>query len=100
VTVQVADKSTNSYGETTLQWRTFATRRAAVDGRTITETSNAEQPYTSGAYNVAFRYLPGLTPEMRLLWTSRTPTRVLDIVAVTEKGYREEHHLVCKEFRG
>jgi head-tail adaptor len=100
VVIQTPAKSTNAYGETVMQWSTFATRRAAIDGRTITETMNAEQPYTSGAYNVRFRYLPGLSPEMRLVWTSRSPNRVLDIVAVTEKGMREEHELVCKEWRG
>ena len=100
VVVQVATKATNSYGETTLQWSTFANRRAAIEGRTITELANTEEQYTSGAYNVSFRYLPGLTSEMRLVWTSRSPNRVLDIVAVTEKGMREEHQLVCKEWRG
>lgn len=100
VVVQVATKSTNSYGETVLEWATFANRRAAIDGRTITETMNTEQPYTSGDYNVRFRYLPGLNAEMRLIWTSRTPNRVLDVVAVTEKGMREEHQLVCREWRG
>ncbi len=100
VTVQVASKATNAYGETVMSWSTFASRRASIDGRTITETMNAEQPYTSGAYNVRFRYLPGLTSEMRLVWTSRKPNRVLDIVAVTEKGMREEHELVCKEWKG
>jgi head-tail adaptor len=100
VVVQVASKSTNSYGETVLDWSVFATRRAAIEGRTITEAVNAEQPYTSGAYNVRFRYLPGLTSEMRLIWTSRSPARTLDIVAVTEKGMREEHQLVCKEWGG
>ena len=100
VTVQVATKATNSYGEAVMSWSTFAKRRAAIDGRTITETMNSEQPYTSGAYNVRFRYLPGLTSEMRLVWTSRTPSRTLDIVAVTEKGMREEHELVCKEWKG
>lgn len=100
VVVQVPSKATNAYGETTLQWSTFASRRAAIEGRTITEIAGSEEPYTSGAYDVRFRYLPGLTSEMRLIWTSRTPNRVLDIVAVTEKGMREEHQLVCKEWRG
>jgi len=100
VTVQVSTKATNAYGETVLTWSDFAKRRAAIDGRTITETMNSEQPYTSGAYNVRFRYLPGLSPEMRLVWTSRTPNRVLDISAITEAGMREEHQLVCREWRG
>lgn len=100
VTVQVATKATNAYGETVLTWAHFANRRAAIDGRTITETMNAEQPYTSGSYDVRFRYLPGLTSEMRLIWASRSPNRILDIVAITEKGMREEHQLVCREWKG
>jgi hypothetical protein len=37
---------------------------------------------------------------MRLVWTSRTPNRVLDILAVTELGTREGHQLVCREDGG
>lgn len=100
VTVQVASQATNAYGETVLTWSNFATRRAAIEGRTIRETMNSEQPYTSGAYDVRFRYLPGLTPDMRLVWTSRKPNRVFDISAITEIGTREGHQLVCREWRG
>jgi len=100
VTVQVASPATNAYGETVLTWSNFATRRAAIEGRTIRETMSFSQPYTSGSYDVRFRYLPGLSPDMRLVWTSRTPNRVLDILAVTELGTREGHQLVCREDGG
>lgn len=98
VTVQVASEATNAYGETVQSWSTFAKRRAAIEGRTITETTGALYTYTSGAYNVRFRYLPGLSTGMRLIWDSRSPSKTLDIVAITEKGNREEHQLVCKEW--
>lgn len=100
VIVQVASPATNAYGETVLSWSNFAKRRAAIDGRTITETMNSDQPYTTGTYNVRFRYLPGLTSDMRLVWVSRFPNRTLDIAAVTEKEMRTEHHLVCREWKG
>jgi siroheme synthase len=52
---------------------------------------------TVATHTVRFRYVPGLSSAMRLVWTSRTPARTLDIVAITEKNNREEHSLVCKE---
>lgn len=100
VVIQRPVKTKNDYGEEIVEWQAFATRRARIGGRIISEISLSDAQVTSGRYDVSFRYCPGLDAEMRLVWVSRTPQRTLDIVAVTEKGFREDHELVCKEFRG
>jgi SPP1 family predicted phage head-tail adaptor len=97
ITIQVATQTTNAYGESTATWAPFATRRAAVEGLTATEEMRQEEIATMATHTVRFRYVPGLTSGMRVIWTSRTPNRTLDILSVTEKNNREEHSVVCKE---
>lgn len=98
VTIQSPVAQTNAYGESTIQWQDFASRRAAISGVRFTEQmANTTGPYDVATHDVMFRYLPGLTNEMRVIWKSRTPNRVLDIVSVAEEGNREGHRLVCKE---
>lgn len=97
VEVQVATQTTNEYGESVMTWSKFADRRAAINGRQITEVVTAQGVQTIGGYDVQFRYVPGLKSDMRLVWNSRTPARTLDIVSVTEENNRESHRLTCKE---
>lgn len=97
VTIETATQQTNSYGEYTETWQPFATRRAAVEGITASEVMLTQEPATVATHTVRFRYVPGLSTKMRVVWTSRMPSRVLDIVSITERNNREEHSLVCKE---
>lgn len=97
VTIQVSTQVTNAYGESTATWASLATRRAAVEGLTASEAMLTQELATVATHTVRFRYVPGLNTAMRLLWTSRTPPRTLDIVSITEKNNREEHSVVCKE---
>lgn len=97
ITIQAPSQQTNAYGETTATWSLFATRRAAIEGLTATEAILAQEITAMATHTVRFRYVPGLNTGMRLLWTSRTPARTLDIVSITEKNNREEHSVVCKE---
>jgi len=97
VTIQVATQATNAYGESTATWAPFATRRAAVEGLTVTESMLPEELATQATHTVRFRYVTGLVTGMRIIWTSRTPVRTLDIYSITEKNNREEHSVVCKE---
>jgi head-tail adaptor len=53
--------------------------------------------YTVATHEVEFRYVAGLTNAMRLIWTSRSPIRTLDILSITEVNNREYHRLVVKE---
>jgi SPP1 family predicted phage head-tail adaptor len=97
VVVEIATESTNSYGEYTLSWAPLANRRAAVRGLRTDEVMSAQDPYTVATHEVEFRYLASLKASMRLVWVSRTPSRVLDIISITEQGNRESQRLVCKE---
>ena len=97
VTIQVATQATNAYGESTATWASLATRRASVEGLTANEVMLTQELATMATHTVRFRYVPGLTTGMRILWTSRTPARTLDIVSITEKNNREEHSIICKE---
>lgn len=97
VTVESPTETPNDFGEVTMTWSPFAKRRAAVRGMRTDELMNAQGPYTVATHEVQFRYLPGLTTGMRLVWDSRSPPRVLDIISVTEENNRESHRLVCKE---
>jgi SPP1 family predicted phage head-tail adaptor len=97
VTIQVATEQTNDYGEATLTWSDFASRRASIRGLRVDEMMSAQGPYTVATHDVEFRYVPGLTAGMRLIWNSRTPARTLDVIQVTEGVNRESHRLVCKE---
>jgi SPP1 family predicted phage head-tail adaptor len=97
VTVQVATEQTNDYGEATLTWSDFATRRAAIRGLRVDEVMSAQGPYTVATHEVEFRYVPGLQAGMRLIWRSRTPARTLDVIQITEDTSREGQRLVCKE---
>ena len=97
VTVQVATEQTNDYGEAALAWSDFAARRASIRGMRIDEVMSAQQPYTVATHEVEFRYVPGLKAGMRLVWTSRTPARTLDVIQITEEANREGQRLVCKE---
>jgi SPP1 family predicted phage head-tail adaptor len=97
VTIEVATQATNAYGESTATWASFANRRAAVEGLTTMESMLPEQLASQATHTVRFRYVPGLVTGMRVVWTSRTPARTLDILSITEKNNREEHSVVCKE---
>lgn len=97
VTIEVASEQTNSYGESTMTWSRYAKRRAAIRGLRVDEVMSAQGPYTVATHEVEFRYVPGLTADMRVIWDSRTPERTLDVISVSEMNNRESHKLVCKE---
>lgn len=97
VVIEIASEATNSYGESTLSWSPFVRRRAAIRGINVNEVMSAQEPYAVATHEVEFRYVPELKTSMRLIWTSRTPNRTLDIVSITEQGNRESQKLVCKE---
>lgn len=97
VLIQAPAETQNDYGEPDLTWSLFASRRAAIRGLRTDELMSAQGMYTVATHEVEFRYVPGLTTDMRLVWTSRSPTRTLDIVSITEVNNREYQRLVVKE---
>lgn len=97
VVIEVATEATNSYGESTLSWSPLTRRRAAIRGLRVDEVMSAQEPYTVATHEVEVRYVPDLKASMRLIWDSRTPSRILDIVSITEQNDRESQKIVCKE---
>ena len=97
VVIEAPTEHTNAFGESTLTWAPVAKRRASIRGMRTDELLDAQGPYTVATHEVAFRYVPGLNTGMRLIWNSRTPSRTLDILSVTEQNNRESQSLVCKE---
>lgn len=97
VTIQRPVETVNDFGESSTTWETYATRRASIDGIVVRETMDGQGNRTVASHDVSMRYVPGLEAGMRLLWTSRSPARVLDILSITELNNREEHRLSCAE---
>jgi SPP1 family predicted phage head-tail adaptor len=93
VTVQQATERRNSLGETTLEWATYATRWASVQGVSSREAIELGQVDVSVTHRVRMRYVDGMTHNMRLLWRGR----VLEIVSLLEYDNRSEHVAVCEE---
>lgn len=97
VVIESPTEQTNAFGEATLTWAPVSQRRAAVRGLRTDELMSAQGPYSVATHEVEFRYVPGLTTAMRLVWNSRPPSRILDIVSITEQNNRESQRLVVKE---
>lgn len=93
ITVQVATERRNSFGETTMEWSTFAERWASVEGLSSREVLVLGQQQTEGTHRVRLRYVEGLTQTMRVLWRGR----VLEITTLLEHANRSEHELLCTE---
>jgi SPP1 family predicted phage head-tail adaptor len=93
VTVQIPAESRNNLGETTLEWDTFATRWASVEGTSVRETLLAGQQDVAVTHRVKMRYLAGLNNRMRLVWRGR----ILEVISVLEHDQRSVHELICQE---
>jgi SPP1 family predicted phage head-tail adaptor len=97
VTIEAPAETSNDFGEVTSTWAAIGKRRASIRGMRTDEVMRAQGQYTVATHEVVIRYMPGLTTAMRLVWDSRTPSRVLDIISVSEENNRESMRLVCKE---
>jgi len=93
VTVQQATERRNSLGETTLEWATYASRWASVQGVSSREALELGQVDVSVTHRVRMRYVDGMTHNMRLLWRGR----LLEIVSLLEYDNRSEHVAICEE---
>ena len=93
VTIQIANGTTNAFGETVLSWANSTSAWASVEGVSARESLGLGQQEIGVTHRVRMRYLPGLTQNMRLSWRSRT----LDIVSLLEHSNRSEHEIICQE---
>lgn len=93
VTVQTPTEGTNSIGEPTFTYSTFATRWIALLPLSGAERVASLQNEGTVTHRVRMRYTEGLKPKMRLVGQGRT----FEIDSVVERGRREEHELLVTE---
>lgn len=92
-TIETPTEGTNSIGEPTFTYSTFATRWIALLPLSGAERVASLQNEGTVTHRVRMRYTHGLKPKMRLLSDGRT----FEIDSVVERGRREEHELLVTE---
>jgi SPP1 family predicted phage head-tail adaptor len=96
VVIEKQTETRNAFGEATSSWSTHATRRAAVEAISYSETQKQNRVGGSATFVVRCHYVEGVTGKMRVRWKSRGD-RYLYISSVVEIGSRQEHELTCEE---
>ena len=96
VVIEKQTETRNAFGEATSSWSTHATRRAAVEAISYSETQKQNRVGGSATFLVRCHYVDGVTGQMRVRWKSRGD-RYLYISSVVEVGPRSEHELECEE---
>lgn len=85
---------TNTSGDVSEAWATFATVWAEVTALAGREYWNSQQETAEQTYQVRIRYLSGVKAEMRVTWNTKT----LDIQSAADPtGRGEQLILVCME---
>lgn len=92
-TIETPTEGTNSIGEPTFTYSTFATRWIALLPLSGAERVASLQNEGTVTHRVRMRYTPGVKPKMRIISDGRT----LEINSVVERGRREEHELLVTE---
>ncbi len=90
VQIQRPIETANGFGEMEQNWQTIATRWCAIEGLTAKDALNVRELFAGGQvqanidHKVRMRYVPGLTPKMRL--QQMPGGRVYHIVGRTNPG--------------
>ena len=94
VTVEQPVVSSDGYGGNTVSWAIFATVWAAVEPLSGREYFQAQQAQATVTHKVAMRYIPGVTPRMRI----KHGSRYLNIISAIDTDERHrELVLMCEE---
>lgn len=94
IDIEVQTEVENDYGEKTQTWATFIHTRAGINPISGREYLSAEQVNSETTHKINLRYVPGLTPAMRVNFNGR----IFKIVNI--QNYYEKHTdicLMCKE---
>jgi SPP1 family predicted phage head-tail adaptor len=94
ITVQDKNVTQNAYGEEVITWTTVDEVWAAVEPLMGREFMAAKQVQAEVSTRIRMRFIPGLAPEMRVLFGSRV-FEILSVQHVYER--RRELILMCKE---
>jgi SPP1 family predicted phage head-tail adaptor len=94
ITVQRNAFTQNSFGEVTDNWIDVQTCRAGIYPLSGREFFNVETVNSEVSHKVNMRYLPGITPDMRIKFGQRA-FRIISIVNFQERNILLQ--LLCKE---
>jgi SPP1 family predicted phage head-tail adaptor len=94
ITIQQSTESQNDYGEATSSWSEFATVWASVQPISGREFFAAQAVQAQVSTRIKIRYLPDVTPKMRVLFGSRV-FRIEAVLNIDERN--RELHLMCVE---
>jgi SPP1 family predicted phage head-tail adaptor len=91
---QNSSPTRNAAGEEVPNWVAFATRYAAISTLSGRELMAAQARNSETTHSIEFRYLAGLTQQMRI----KFGTRIFVITGINDVDMRRTDHIVeCKE---
>jgi SPP1 family predicted phage head-tail adaptor len=94
VDIQQRQFGGNEYGETTQDWTTIYTTKAGINPVSGNEFYRVQEVNAEITHKVYLRYLPNITPDMRILFNGRQ-LMITSIVNYQERNL--ELKLMCKE---
>lgn len=100
VVIQRRTGAANAFNEPTDTWSDLATVSAGVEPISGREYFAAQTVQSEVSHRVTIRYLAGITPKDRIVWTDTATdvARYFDIRAVIDRDERHrEMHLMCVE---
>lgn len=94
ITIQTYTPTRGGSGQQIQTWTTFATRWAQVQTSGGSESFYNPQLVAESSHKLKLRYITGVKPTMRILWSGHT----LDIIHVDESRKRQgELYILARE---
>lgn len=93
VTIQVPSADRDQFGQATLEWASYKTVWASVEGLSSRDVLQAMQANVIASHRIRMRYLDGVTPQCRIVWRGRT----MEIASITERYKRTVYELLVRE---
>lgn len=94
VTIEQMDGTQDAAGQESQNWTTFAIAWASIEGLAGSEKLIASQVYAASAQRIRFRYIDGVTPKMRIVYSDR----IFDIQDIADPdGLRRWLECMCNE---
>lgn len=94
ITFQKLENTQNNYGEPTETWKDILTIRAGIYPLSGREFYAAETVNSEVSHKINIRYMPGLTPDMRIKFVNRY-FNIISIINFQERNVMLQ--LLCKE---
>jgi SPP1 family predicted phage head-tail adaptor len=94
IVIQKRNSTQNKYGESTEAWVDFIKVRAGIYPLSGREFFSADAVNSEVSHKVHLRYVPGITPDMRINFNGRF-FRIISVINFQELN--KELQLLCKE---